>query len=48
MMFENSMAPKIEKLDQQEFNLDVEDQEKQQVHSEAEVERVWSSYGDTV
>uniref|UniRef100_A0ABM5G1Z5 Cilia- and flagella-associated protein 43 n=1 Tax=Pogona vitticeps TaxID=103695 RepID=A0ABM5G1Z5_9SAUR len=40
MMFENSMAPKIEKLDQQEFNLDVEDQEKQQVHSEAEVERV--------
>lgn len=41
MMFENSVAPKIEKLDQQEFNLDVEEQEKQQIHSASEVERVW-------
>ncbi|KAL7990626.1 hypothetical protein Chor_014056 [Crotalus horridus] len=40
MMFENSVAPKIEKLDQQEFNLDVEEQEKQQTHSASEVERV--------
>ncbi|KAG8135658.1 hypothetical protein E2320_008671 [Naja naja] len=40
MMFENSIAPKIEKLDQQEFNLDVEEQEKQQIHSASEVERV--------
>ncbi|XP_026523209.1 cilia- and flagella-associated protein 43 [Notechis scutatus] len=40
MMFENSVAPKIEKLDQQEFNLDVEEQEKQQIHSASEVERV--------
>nr|XP_060624330.1 cilia- and flagella-associated protein 43 [Anolis sagrei ordinatus] len=40
MMYENSMSPKIERLDQQEFNLDVEEQEKQQVHSVAEVTRV--------
>ncbi|KAM6443389.1 cilia- and flagella-associated protein 43 [Liasis olivaceus] len=40
MMFENSMVPKIERLDQQEFNLDVEEQEKQQIHSNSEVERV--------
>uniref|UniRef100_A0A8D2IPN9 Cilia- and flagella-associated protein 43 n=1 Tax=Varanus komodoensis TaxID=61221 RepID=A0A8D2IPN9_VARKO len=40
MMLENSMVPKIEKLDQQEFNLDIEEQEKQQLHSEEEVERV--------
>ncbi|XP_026560498.1 cilia- and flagella-associated protein 43 [Pseudonaja textilis] len=40
MMLENSVAPKIEKLDQQEFNLDVEEQEKQQIHSASEVERV--------
>ncbi|XP_062989315.1 cilia- and flagella-associated protein 43 [Elgaria multicarinata webbii] len=40
MMLENSKVPKIERLDQQEFNLDIEEQEKQQMHSEAEVERV--------
>ncbi|XP_070608857.1 cilia- and flagella-associated protein 43 isoform X2 [Erythrolamprus reginae] len=40
MMYENSVAPKIEKLDQQEFNLDVEEQEKQQKFSASEVERV--------
>nr|XP_008104849.1 PREDICTED: cilia- and flagella-associated protein 43 [Anolis carolinensis] len=40
MMYDNSMSPKIERLDQQEFNLDVEEQEKQQVHSETEVARV--------
>nr|XP_034989894.1 cilia- and flagella-associated protein 43 isoform X1 [Zootoca vivipara] len=40
MMFENAMVPKIEMLEQYEFNLDVEEQERQQVHSEAEVARV--------
>ncbi|XP_015275585.1 PREDICTED: cilia- and flagella-associated protein 43 [Gekko japonicus] len=40
MMFENAKAPKIEKLDQQEFNVDVEEQERQQIESEKEVARV--------
>ncbi|XP_061492058.1 cilia- and flagella-associated protein 43 [Rhineura floridana] len=40
MMYENAMVPKNEKLEQQEFNLDIEEQERQQVHSETEVERV--------
>ncbi|XP_053245250.1 cilia- and flagella-associated protein 43 [Podarcis raffonei] len=40
MMFENAMVPKNEMLEQYEFNLDVEEQDKQQVHSEAEVARV--------
>ncbi|XP_054839059.1 cilia- and flagella-associated protein 43 [Eublepharis macularius] len=40
MMYENAKAPKIEKLDQQEFNLDIEEQEKQQIESEKEVARV--------
>ncbi|XP_053162414.1 cilia- and flagella-associated protein 43 isoform X2 [Hemicordylus capensis] len=40
MMFENAKAPKIEKLDQQEFNLDIEEQERQQINSEKEVTRV--------
>nr|XP_056705780.1 cilia- and flagella-associated protein 43 [Euleptes europaea] len=40
MMFENAKVPKIEKLDQQEFNLDMEEQERQQIESEKEVARV--------
>uniref|UniRef100_A0A670I0J7 Cilia- and flagella-associated protein 43 n=1 Tax=Podarcis muralis TaxID=64176 RepID=A0A670I0J7_PODMU len=40
MMFENAMVPKNEMLEQYEFNLDVEEQDRQQVHSEAEVARV--------
>lgn len=39
-MFENAMVPKNEMLEQYEFNLDVEEQDRQQVHSEAEVARV--------
>ncbi|XP_060097687.1 cilia- and flagella-associated protein 43 [Heteronotia binoei] len=40
MMYENAKAPKIEKLDQQEFNLDTEEQERQQIESGKEVARV--------
>lgn len=40
MMYENAKVPKIEKLDQQEFDLDIEEQEKQLVNSEKEVARV--------
>lgn len=47
-MFENAKAPKLEQLDQQEFNLDIEEQEKQQAESVKEVDRVrctWSEDG---
>ncbi|KAL8187387.1 UNVERIFIED_CONTAM: hypothetical protein K2H54_047783 [Gekko kuhli] len=40
MMFENAKAPTIEKLDQQEFNVDIEEQERQLIESEKEVARV--------
>ncbi|XP_075065290.1 cilia- and flagella-associated protein 43 isoform X2 [Mixophyes fleayi] len=40
MMRENESLPDIEKLDQQEFNLDTEEQERLQAESEQEVERV--------
>ncbi|XP_077205761.1 cilia- and flagella-associated protein 43 isoform X2 [Paroedura picta] len=40
MMYENAKAPAIEKLDQQEFNVDTEEQERQQIQSEKEVARV--------
>ncbi|XP_066477233.1 cilia- and flagella-associated protein 43 [Tiliqua scincoides] len=40
MMFDNENAPKIEQLEQQEFNLDIEEQERQQIESEKEVARV--------
>ncbi|KAM4748788.1 cilia- and flagella-associated protein 43 [Rhinophrynus dorsalis] len=40
MMRENEMLPDIEKLDQQEFNLDMEEQERLRIESEKEVTRV--------
>ncbi|KYO40613.1 cilia- and flagella-associated protein 43 isoform A [Alligator mississippiensis] len=40
MMHENEQVPEIEKLDQQEFNLDAEEQERLQLESEQEVARV--------
>ncbi|XP_063303391.1 cilia- and flagella-associated protein 43 [Pelobates fuscus] len=40
MMRENDSLPDIEKLDQQEFNLDTEEQERLLAESEQEVERV--------
>ncbi|XP_069620079.1 cilia- and flagella-associated protein 43 [Ranitomeya imitator] len=40
MMRENEALPDIERLDQQEFNLDTEEQERLQVESDQEVERV--------
>ncbi|XP_048362773.1 cilia- and flagella-associated protein 43 isoform X2 [Sphaerodactylus townsendi] len=40
MMFENAKVPNIEKLDQQEFDLDIEEQERQQIESEKEVTRI--------
>ncbi|XP_073507260.1 cilia- and flagella-associated protein 43 isoform X2 [Phyllobates terribilis] len=40
MMRENESLPDIEKLDQQEFNLDTEEQERLRVESDQEVERV--------
>ncbi|KAM3925380.1 cilia- and flagella-associated protein 43 [Leptodactylus fuscus] len=40
MMRENESLPDIEKLDQQEFNLDTEEQERLRAESEREVERV--------
>ncbi|XP_056430962.1 cilia- and flagella-associated protein 43 isoform X2 [Hyla sarda] len=40
MMRENESLPEIEKLDQQEFNLDTEEQERLRDESEQEVERV--------
>ncbi|KAG9490759.1 hypothetical protein GDO78_006209 [Eleutherodactylus coqui] len=40
MMRENESLPDIEKLDQQEFNLDTEEQERLRAESEQEVERV--------
>ncbi|XP_052533882.1 cilia- and flagella-associated protein 43 isoform X1 [Tympanuchus pallidicinctus] len=40
MMHENEQVPDIEKLGQQEFNLDVEEQEKAQAEAEREVARI--------
>uniref|UniRef100_A0A8C3ILW8 Cilia- and flagella-associated protein 43 n=1 Tax=Chrysemys picta bellii TaxID=8478 RepID=A0A8C3ILW8_CHRPI len=40
MMYENEQVPDIERLDQQEFNLDIEEQERLQAESEQEVARV--------
>ncbi|XP_048713581.1 cilia- and flagella-associated protein 43 isoform X2 [Caretta caretta] len=40
MMYENEQAPDIERLDQQEFNLDIEEQERLQVESEQEVAKI--------
>ncbi|XP_031453373.1 cilia- and flagella-associated protein 43 isoform X2 [Phasianus colchicus] len=40
MMHENEQVPDIEKLGQQEFNLDVEEQERAQVEAEQEVARI--------
>ncbi|KAM6347636.1 cilia- and flagella-associated protein 43 isoform 9-T13 [Alca torda] len=40
MMHENEQVPDIEKLEQQEFNLDVEEQERAQAEAEQEVARV--------
>ncbi|KFO69529.1 WD repeat-containing protein 96, partial [Cuculus canorus] len=39
MMHENELVPDIEKLEQQEFNLDVEEQERAQAKAEQEVAR---------
>ncbi|EMP37621.1 WD repeat-containing protein 96 [Chelonia mydas] len=41
MMYENEQVPDIERLDQQDFNLDIEEQERLQVESEQEVAKVW-------
>lgn len=41
MMYENEQVPDIEKLEQQEFNLDIEEQERAQAEAEQEVARVW-------
>ncbi|XP_038265646.1 cilia- and flagella-associated protein 43 isoform X3 [Dermochelys coriacea] len=40
MMYENEQVPDIERLDQQEFNLDIEEQERMQVESEQLVAKV--------
>ncbi|XP_009276352.1 PREDICTED: cilia- and flagella-associated protein 43 [Aptenodytes forsteri] len=40
MMHENEQVPDIEKLEQQEFNLDIEEQERAQAEAEQEVARV--------
>ncbi|XP_075362696.1 cilia- and flagella-associated protein 43 [Mycteria americana] len=40
MMHENEQVPDIEKLEQQEFNLDIEEQERAQAKAEREVARV--------
>ncbi|KFR00889.1 WD repeat-containing protein 96, partial [Opisthocomus hoazin] len=40
MMHENEQVPDIEKLEQQEFNLDIEEQERAQAAAEQEVARV--------
>lgn len=40
MMHENEQVPDIEKLEQQEFNLDIEEQERVQAEAEQEVSRV--------
>ncbi|XP_074855314.1 cilia- and flagella-associated protein 43 [Carettochelys insculpta] len=40
MMYENEQAPDIERLDQQEFNLDIEEQERLQMESDQEVARI--------
>lgn len=41
MMHENEQVPDIEKLEQQEFNLDIEEQERAQEEAEQKVARVW-------
>lgn len=41
MMHENEQVPDIEKLEQQEFNLDTEEQQRAQAEAEQEVARVW-------
>ncbi|KAG2463071.1 CFA43 protein, partial [Polypterus senegalus] len=40
MMHENENLPELERLDQQEFNLDVEEQERLQAEGESEVSRI--------
>lgn len=40
MMLENEQVPDIEKLEQHEFNLDIEEQERAQAEAEQEVARV--------
>ncbi|XP_043407754.1 cilia- and flagella-associated protein 43 isoform X4 [Chelonia mydas] len=40
MMYENEQVPDIERLDQQDFNLDIEEQERLQVESEQEVAKI--------
>lgn len=40
MMHENEQVPDIEKLEQREFNLDIEEQERAQAKAEEEVARV--------
>ncbi|XP_075791642.1 cilia- and flagella-associated protein 43 isoform X2 [Pelodiscus sinensis] len=40
MMYENEQSPENERLDQQEFNLDIEEQERLHVESEQEVARI--------
>lgn len=40
MLHENEQVPDIEKLEQQEFNLDTEEQEKAQAEAEQEVAMV--------
>lgn len=43
MMHENELVPDIEKLEQWEFNLDTEEQERAQAKAEEEVARVWQN-----
>lgn len=45
MLHENEQVPDIEKLEQQEFNLDTEEQEKAQAEAEQEVAMVWQNGG---
>lgn len=40
MMLENESLPEMEKLEQQEFNLDVEEQQRLKAEAEQEVTRV--------
>lgn len=44
MMQENESLPDMEKLEQQEFNLDVEEQKRLQAEGEQEVARVTSAF----
>lgn len=40
MMLENESLPEMEKLEQQEFNLDVEEQQRLQAEADQEITRV--------